>query len=210
MLLSSGAGRRAMERAGKNVFGAAFTLAGMSIAGGLDPLILGRAVEDMGSRLDDEAHAEFRIVYTEELTLELRTAHTYALPGVAQLLGHLRGRSDVAVGLLTGNYHETGRLKLTAAGIDPDGFSPTFWGDQAATRPGLVRLALEGSEALEPARVIVIGDTPHDVNCAKVNDCRAVAVATGSFTPEELSDAGADLTLADLSHSEPLLRLIDA
>lgn len=210
LLLSSGAGRRAMEQAGKDVFGEEFSLAGMSIAGGLDPIILRRAVEDMGATLDDRLHAEFRAAYTEALTLELRTAHTYSLPGVAHLLERLRDRQDVAVGLLTGNYQETGRLKLTRAGLDPEDFNPTIWGDQAATRPALVRLALEGATSLEPTGVIVIGDTPHDVNCAKVNDCRSVAVATGSFTLEELSDAGADLALVDLSDPDPLLRLIDA
>jgi phosphoglycolate phosphatase-like HAD superfamily hydrolase len=117
---------------------------------------------------------------------------------------------DLAIGLLTGNYRETGRLKLSRAGLDPDGFKPCIWGDQAKTRPGLVRLALDRSKALDPRKVIVIGDTPQDVNCAKVNDCQAVAVATGSFTLEELSDAGADLALSDLRDAGPLLRLIDA
>ena len=210
LLLSSGAGRRAMERAGQRVFGAEFTLAGISIAGGLDPLIVEQALVGMGSMLNEQGHAEFRVTYTEELTVELQTAHTYALPGVAALLGQLARRPDVLVGLLTGNYRETGRLKLVRAGIDPDAFSPAIWGDQAATRPGLVKLALDGPSSLDPRRVIVIGDTPHDVNCAKVNDCRSVAVGTGSFSLQELSDAGADLTLADLSAPEPLLRLIDA
>lgn len=210
LLLSSGAGKRAMERAGKKVFGAGFSLAGIRIAGGLDPLIIRKALVAMGSTLDEQAHREFRSVYTEELTDELATADTYSLPGVAALLTRLADTPHVAVGLLTGNYRETGRLKLTRAGLDPDGFSPTIWGDQAPTRPGLVKKALAHSSHLQPDQVVVIGDTPHDVDCAKVNDCKSVAVATGSFTVEELSDAGADLALFDLSDPEPLLRLIDA
>ena len=210
LLLSSGAGRRAMERAGKKVFGNGFSLAEITFAGGLDPLILDQAVSAMGSSLDQPKHLEFRGIYASELTAELLISHTYALPGIPQLLRRLSAMPGVEVGLLTGNYRETGCMKLTRAGIDPACFEPTIWGDAAETRPGLVRVALDGSAHVAPQQVVVIGDTPHDVHCARVNGCRSVAVGTGSFTLEELSDAGADLALADLSDPRPLLRLIDA
>ncbi len=62
------------------------------------------------------------------------------------------------------------------------------------------------AEALE--RVIVIGDTPHDIDCARVGGAISIAVATGGFTVEELRAAGADVVVADLSDTEQVLALL--
>jgi phosphoglycolate phosphatase len=54
----------------------------------------------------------------------------------------------------------------------------------------------------------VIGDTPHDVECARVAGARSIAVATGGYTVEQLKEFGADDVLPDLSNTEAVIRLL--
>ena len=62
------------------------------------------------------------------------------------------------------------------------------------------------AEAIE--RIIVIGDTPHDIECARVAGARSIAVATGGFTVDQLREAGADDVLQDLSDTEAVLAML--
>ena len=61
-------------------------------------------------------------------------------------------------------------------------------------------------EAVE--RVIVIGDTPHDIECARVAGARSIAVATGGYTVDQLREAGADHALTDLADTGAVLTLL--
>src|SRR4029079_15724715 len=103
--------------------------------------------------------------------------------GVAAALATIGGDASATLGLVTGNYARAVPLKLRAVGIDPAQFVVGAFGDDAPTRPELVRLAIDRWRARgahpDPARVVVIGDTPRDVDCARKNGCRSVAVATG-------------------------------
>ena len=132
---------------------------------------------------------------------------------MVELIERLAKRSELTLGVLSGNYPETGRLKLAAAGLDPDRFTVCAWGSEAPSRPELIPVALERyrahtGRALPASSVVVIGDTPHDVACARAHGCRALAVATGGYTTEELAPAGADLVLASLAPAEPVERWI--
>ena len=211
LLRTSGAGARAMERAGKRVWGDEFTLVGINFGGSLDPVILRQAAVNANLEFDDDRHKNFRSVYSSELSLELGQADAAeALPGVFALLTLLREAACATTGLLTGNYEETGCQKLTAAGFDPTWFSPRIWGDAAPTRPGLVEHALRLHPEVVPEAVIVVGDTPRDVECAKVNGCRVLGVATGASSRHDLVLAGADLVVDDLQDPTPLFSLIDS
>lgn len=210
LLRTFGAGARAMERAGKLVWGEQFSLAGVNFGGSLDPVILQQAAASFRLEFDDDRHRHFRSAYSAELSLELaQTESVEALPGVFELLARLREAACATIGLLTGNYEETGRQKLTAAGFDPGWFSPRIWGDAAPTRPGLVEHALRLHPGVQPEAVIVVGDTTRDVECAKVNGCRVLAVATGASSKHELALAGADVVVDDLADPTPLFRLIE-
>jgi len=139
---------------------------------------------------------------------------TRILPGVGELLAALRATEGVLLGCVTGNFAEAARMKLQAAGIDPDSFGANGFGGQAATRSALVRLAMDRGASLagQPIRahdVIVVGDTPRDVDAAKANGCACLAVATGNFTAEVLSAAGPDAVVSDLTDPAPLWALLD-
>jgi phosphoglycolate phosphatase-like HAD superfamily hydrolase len=57
--------------------------------------------------------------------------------------------------------------------------------------------------------VVIVGDTPRDVECARAHGCVSFAVATGKYGVDDLRAAGADSVVPDLSDPGPLLALID-
>ena len=205
LIRTQGVGGLAMERAGKKVLGPTFSLQGIDFGGALDPWIYQQAAARMGRDDAPALHSDFHEAYLAELALALESAERLpiAIPGVEVALGGLRARENTTLGLVTGNYARAAPLKLRAAGIDPAQFVLGAYGGDAPTRPDLVRLAMEqwrarGAEP-EPRRVVVIGDTPRDVDCAKKNGCRSVAVATGWHTAEELRKTEADEVVEDLA-----------
>jgi len=221
LISTSGAGMRAMHRVGQQLFGQAFTLEGVQVSGHLDPLIFAEAT--VHHRLEDDSsdHETFRDRYLVELSLELAANReaVRSANGVQELLQVLRKRAicqqDVVLGLLTGNYTLAVPIKLAAVGIDPDWFPITAFGDEAASRSDLVLLAMKKyrkvfHDSIPSDRVIVIGDTPRDIDCAHAHGCVAYAVATGRFSVEELSDSGADMVAQDLSDPTPLIQWIDS
>jgi phosphoglycolate phosphatase len=214
MLHSHGAGSRAMERVGRTLLGPDFSLAGIDFGGALDPWIYREALLRIGRCAADDDHERFHEAYVVELARELAEGRPLpsVLPGVAEALALLSTRPNVTLGLVTGNYARAAALKLRAAGIDPELFRIGAFGDDAPTRPDLVRLALErwaaaGAHA-HPDAVVVIGDTPRDVDCAHRNGCRCLAVATGRHSRQALIDAGADFVADDLSDLTPLFQLL--
>jgi phosphoglycolate phosphatase len=140
-----------------------------------------------------------------------------ALPGAADVLAELAGAGYAAwvvQSLLTGNVPALARVKLGALGLtDHLDLSIGAYGDVSAVRSDLVPVARQnaadryGTDFAGRATVLV-GDTPSDVQAATVNGARSVAVATGSFTAEQLADAGADVVLADLTDTAQVVNAI--
>jgi phosphoglycolate phosphatase-like HAD superfamily hydrolase len=216
LLWTSGAGMRAMMRAGKQIVGADFSFAGIEIAGGLDPLLFAEAARRCGVEDPSALEGQFRRAYVQILSEELRAgaAGVWAFPGVLDLLDGLAGRDDVTPGLLTGNYREGARLKLQAAGIDSGIFSLSVCGGDAVDRRAMAALAkkLQGERtgiAPEAIRVVVVGDTPRDIDCAHANRAPCLAVATGNYSERELLAAGADAVVPDLTDPAPLFELME-
>jgi len=211
LLIGHGAGARAMTRAGKAICGEAFSLDGVVISGGLDPLIFAEAARNMGIAEPAALHDHFRERYLQELQAELVQAarKPEALPGVSVLLDALTGRDDLVLGLLTGNYGRAVPIKLSAVGLRHERFALGAFGDDAESRRGLVPVARgRAPRATPPADTIIIGDTPRDVDCALANGCVCVAVATGIHDAGELKQAGAHRVLDDLRDPGPLLALL--
>lgn len=215
LLTTQRAGLRAMERVTELMFGPEFRWE-VDMAGRLDPSIFAEAATANGIEDHDHHHQAFHDRYVESLHLELTgdPARTAVLPGVHEVLAVLDQREGVVLGLLTGNYRRAAPIKLMAAGIDPERFVIGAFGDDGKTRPDLTAVAMERFSSrlghpCRPESVMVIGDTPHDVHCAKVHGCVAVGVATGRSSVAELIEAGADLALPSLSNPEPLLAKID-
>jgi len=211
LLVSKGAGVRAMIEAGRRLVGDHFVFDGVEFAGCLDPLIFAAAATACGVEDPDGLHDEFRRTYTVELEASFKSRPSArALPGVSALLDALDGIEGATLGLLTGNYPETGRLKLACAGIEADRFPVAAWGADGRHRRDLPPVAMErfrahAGRAIAPEHVIVIGDTPHDIDCARANGCRVLAVATGGSDAAELSEHEPDLLVDDLSDTGTLV-----
>jgi phosphoglycolate phosphatase-like HAD superfamily hydrolase len=217
LLLSRGASLRCYRAAARELFGREMSSEGMQTAGGLDPLIWRALCANNGIHAQeaDRQHERFRATYARILAAELAAGGVaYALPGVPALLDALSGQDGggprASIGLLTGNYPETGRLKLEAAGIAPERFAVAAWGDEADRRPDLVPLARRrharhSGQQLPAEQVVIVGDTPHDVECARVHGCRSLAVATGGSTREQLAACGPSRLVDDLSDTAAVL-----
>jgi phosphoglycolate phosphatase-like HAD superfamily hydrolase len=134
-------------------------------------------------------------------------------PGVVELLDALEARSDVVIGLLTGNVVPGAKLKLTAAGIGFERFRVGAYGSDSTHRPALPPIAAERATALfgrtpTGEEVVIIGDTPADVACGAGINARAVAVATGSYSVTELEATGAYVTFPTLADTGAVLKAI--
>jgi phosphoglycolate phosphatase-like HAD superfamily hydrolase len=211
LLLSHGGSLRAMTRAARRLFGSDFSFEEVDRNGRLDPDIIAAALRLNSVRATwDQLHV-FRESYIKELQAE--AASTQALPGARELIDQLRATNGILLGCVSGNYAQAAHIKLQAVGIDPGWFVANGFGGQAATRSDLVRLAMDTaggltSQSISGDQVIVIGDTPRDVESAKANGCHSVAVATGNFPATVLAAAGADVVLPDLLNPTPLWAML--
>ena len=212
LLLSEGAGMRALVAGGRSLFGDAFTPDGVEYAGRIDPLIVLDILCANNIEPTPGHQAALREAYARELAAASYNAN--ALPGVHELLDALETVEHHTLGLLTGNFEETGSMKLRAAGIEPARFPVRVWGDHSPHDPpsrdhlGQVGLSLYEQIlgiAPSPERVWIVGDTVHDVACARAAGCRVVGVATGRFSVSQLTEAGADAVFEDLSDTEEVL-----
>jgi phosphoglycolate phosphatase len=217
LLLSGGAGVRAMTRTFQSLFGVDEAFAGIAIAGRTDTYLLSAAFERAGIADSADAHQRFHESYLPILAEEIhqRGRGRYGvLPGVEALLAALDIREDVHLALLTGNYQRAARIKLDHFGLGRF-FEWGVFGEESPDRNVLGRVALDRAvEQHVPAaareRTVVIGDTPDDIDCARAAGARALAVATGSYSVEQLLAAGADIALADLSDTGAVLEAICA
>lgn len=209
LITTGGSGMAALTTAGRQLFGPGFTAEGISFSGRLDPLIIGDMFRLNGVADTPEARRQLREVYFGELgPLLARPGVAKALPGVHDLLASLRRNNDVTLGLLTGNFEHTGSMKLKACGIDIEQFHVRVWGDDSPfdppARDHLVPIGMDRCRGVKPnlaaSEVTVIGDTPHDIGCARAHRCRSLGVATGHFTVPQLHEAGADRAVQDLSN----------
>jgi phosphoglycolate phosphatase-like HAD superfamily hydrolase len=214
LVLTGGAGGRAMAFAFEEVFGVRDALSGIAMAGRTDAWILADALTAHDIPSDAAALARFREVYLRHLTIELDKpgARKGLMPGVRELLDALVRRDDVYLALLTGNYEEGARIKLEY--FDLWRYFPCgAFGDDAPQRNGLVpkalaRIAACGGPAFSAADAFVIGDTPLDVACAAFSGARSIGVATGSHSVDELRAAGADVVFEDLSNTREVVAAI--
>ena len=195
------AGVRGMNAAFQRLYGAENALDGTPIAGRTDRGIVSDVLARLGRAADDRAIATLRQTYLEHLHVELERpvpAPKCVLPGVIALLDRLVAEPDVKVGLLTGNFEGGARIKLEYFDLWRR-FAFGAFGDAHCDRRALVPLAVDrAGAAVDPARVVVIGDTPLDIDCARAHGARAIGVATGPYDVSTLRREGADVVVSTL------------
>jgi phosphoglycolate phosphatase-like HAD superfamily hydrolase len=203
-----------MTLAFRELFAVEDAFKGIPLAGRTDAWILSDAVIAHGIPHDTPELSLFPDTYVQHLARELDKPgpRKGIMPGVRELLDVLAARDNVYLALLTGNYEAAARLKLEH--FDLWRYFPCgAFGDAALTRnpllpKALARIAACGGPAILPADAVVIGDTPLDVACAAAAGARSIAVATGSYSIDELRASGADFVFADLADTSAVLRAL--
>ncbi len=212
LIRSGGAGKLAMESALRSAFGLRDLYDTVKYSGRTDVAIVRDllAIHDLPTTGDNQLL--LRETYLRELPGALKTGTGHVLPGVPALLERLHRRDGIVQGLLTGNVRHGAQVKLEHFGLW-DFFGPGGFGDLHTDRNEVARIALLAVEAhlgrpANAADVWVIGDTPHDISCARAIGANVLAVATGWHPIEELQGCGADAVLEDLSDTGRVLELI--
>ncbi|HET9016486.1 MAG TPA: HAD family hydrolase [Thermomicrobiaceae bacterium] len=134
------------------------------------------------------------------------------LPGVRELLDRLREDGCFALGVMTGGLRGIVERKLARLGLSGD-LPVGAFGDEVDRRAALLPLAVARAAAFyrrdfPPGDVVVVGDTPHDVDCAHAGGAAALGVATGRFTVAELRAAGADAVVESLVDAGRIVTLL--
>lgn len=210
LVLTGHAGLRALDRAFRDVLGLADALGQVAFAGRTDRAIISEALDKAGRRVDDETYLAVRDRYCEYLAAEVGVSSEHprcVLPGIETTLDHLaplEADGRVAVGLLTGNFARGAEIKLSYFDLWRR-FRFGAYGDHHVDRRDLVPLAIDaaaraGVGQFSPAETVIVGDTPADVDCAHAHGAKAVAVATGMFTEDQLRETGAEVVVRDLSN----------
>lgn len=215
LVLTGRAGMRAMNRAVADLVRSDNPMDGVQFAGRTDWSILDDILRKHGRVMDRPLLDRVRDRYVEFLAEEIQVPGTGVkdvMPGIRPLLDALSERDDVWLGLLTGNFIEGARIKLEYFDLWKYFPCGAFGGD-AHSRNDLVPIARQrarecGVPDVKTSNILVIGDTPNDVECALVAGATPIAVATGGYTVDDLRAAGAKIVFDDLADTRKFLDLL--
>jgi phosphoglycolate phosphatase len=211
LILTAGAGMQAFAAAFAELFDVHKLSGDVPFAGRSDRAIALELMQTHEVEPTAENWHQFVDLYLQKLEHKLPQCAGEILPGVIGLLDTLQSQDHVLLGLLTGNIRLGAVRKLSHYGL-AERFKFGGFGDLWTDRNAIA------SEALEQARyqargnldeVMVIGDTVHDIRCARAIGACAVAVSTGNTPAEQLREEEPDILLKDLTEVEPLLRRIN-
>lgn len=210
-LVNTGAaGQHALVRATIEWFGGEGDLSGVEIAGRTDRAIAHQIMEKYGRPATTENVDAFLDRYVVLLPDELPKRNGSVLPGVRELLERLSPQPEMTLGLLTGNLQRGAQLKLRHYDLwhfFPFGAFADDHHDRNALGPCAVRRATaHAGFEFSPARVDVVGDTGHDIACGKAFGARTIAVATGSWSREQLAQCEPDFLFDDLANVDEVKR----
>lgn len=194
--------RQALVDAVRRTTGLETTTDGVPVAGMLDRDILATMLSRAGMTAPAIRRAMPDVVRRAQwlYSRSCPDLQSKVCPGVRALLRRL-DRQGVVTGLVTGNLTRIAWKKMDHAGLRPY-FRFGAFAEQAKDRSGLARLAIREARRQKwidsSSRISLIGDHPNDVNAARANGARSIAVATGVISLEELQSHSPDVLLADL------------
>ena len=217
ILWSDGAGRRAMQRALTEAFGSSGN-ADYRYDGKTDMQIVRdlMRMEGHADEIIDTRMVALLEQYVSALHEELTSGTTKVerFGGVLELMEALEARHDRRIGLLTGNIAIGAGAKLRAVGIDPARFTVCAFGSDHEVRGELPAIAQRRAREdlglhVEGGAIVIIGDTPADIDCGRAIGARAIAVATGRYSVDDLAAHGPAAVFPDLANTDAVMRAID-
>lgn len=201
---AGGAGRRAMERAFRDTHGREDAVSGFVFGGMTDPAIARRALVAIGVEPTADAIRIVLDAYLAALEDELPRSDKFrVLPSVVETLDRVRERGH-SIGVGTGNLVRGAQMKLERALIH-DRFGFGGYGSDHEDRAELLARGVQRGRDVHgdaAAAVVVIGDTPRDIDAARAIGAACLAVATGKFTYDELAAHGPTLVVRTLGDPE--------
>ncbi|RMG75236.1 MAG: HAD family hydrolase [Nitrospirae bacterium] len=210
-LLESGeAGTRALNRAFQSLFSIPDGFKGISMAGKTDIQIMKEALQAHGIGSSDGALQELTLRYIDYLKEEIDNPRKKLKPGVREFL-QLVHKKAIPSGLLTGNIKEGAHIKLGAFGLNRffiDGAYGSDHEDRNRLLPIAVKRLNRKGINISYKQCVVIGDTPRDVECAKIHGAKCIAVSTGPYSYDELKKTDADLVVESLQEQERILEFL--
>ncbi|MGQ9550498.1 MAG: HAD family hydrolase [Roseiflexus sp.] len=215
LLYSGGVAGEAMRTAMARVYGRPSDNERRSYAGKTDQQIIletfpERSPEELLGRLDEFTTAYLDILSAWEDAFRTRGR---VLEGAIDILQRLHAEG-VIQSLLTGNLAPVAHLKLRMMNlVEFFDFESGAYGSDSPNRAELPLIAAERAarryrRVFAGADIVIVGDTPNDIACARAVGARAVAVATGPFSVEELCAHAPDAVLPDLTNTGAVLTAI--
>jgi len=203
LVLTGGAGVRALNRAFQEIVGIDNAMEGIRPHGKTDPAIVREIFMERGANgHSPDTVARILDAYIRFLPEEVRLSTTYrVLPGILTFLETFKEDSRILCGLATGNVEQGARIKLERGNLNSY-FRFGGFGSDAENRTHLVRHAAESGirqagQKIAPEDIFVIGDTPRDVEAGREAGFCTVGVATSDYSKEQLEETGADLVMSD-------------
>lgn len=216
LIQTGGAGQLAFAETFAAEFGVPVLSGSIPFAGRSDRAISMDLMRTHGVDVTEANWRRFLDGYLERLPSALGRRDGRVLPGVPELLDRIAALDNPLVGILTGNVQAGAGHKLSYYGLK-ERFAFGGYGDASIERSEIAASAVAEARRYGAAQygngnelsgAMVIGDTVHDISCARAVGALAVAVPTGGTNREELAAASPDLLLDDLTDAEPLLELI--
>ena len=217
LLLSGGAGARALNIAFERIYGIPNAMRHVHPHGKTDEFIIQEMFRSHLERCGSEPEVKALLDrYLEVLPITVRDSKNFHLmPGIPGLLSYLRSRKDVFMGLGTGNIEEGARIKLSCGGLNKF-FSFGGFGSDSGDRTELLEAGFQRGEEIiikeyprESVSRWVIGDTWRDVAAGRACGAKTIAVATGGDSLYELASASPDFLFATLEDQKAISEILD-
>jgi phosphoglycolate phosphatase len=210
---TGGAGFKALQLVVENRYGVTDDLHDIEIAGRTDSGIAASILKKYGVLPTKKNVTTFLDEYVDLLARLLPTLHGHVLPGIREILTHMKSKPDRVLGLLTGNIERGAKMKLQRYGLW-DFFEFGAFSDDHHDRNELGTFARRRAwekhgHEFDAAQIDVIGDTGHDITCGKAFGARTIAVATGSWSREKLSAYRPDFLFDDLSNVDEVMKMLE-
>lgn len=212
LLVSNGAGRRAMNKSLSKMMGIdAITLQGIDFGGRTDQQIIFDILMANGMSKEEALVAipEALDAYVEAYSETFEKHFVTALEGAVDLVKRLADYEHIQLALLTGNVEKTAYIKVEAIGLE--GYFPFgAFGNDFSERSKLPQLAVDRAKHFNgnmyrDKSIVIIGDTKHDILCGRALNVMSIAVATGHYNSGDLGQYNPDILMNDLSDMDTFL-----
>lgn len=202
--------KKTIEQTFDGMFGIKNVCENLTLSGKTDTMIYREICDNQG--IEEDCYDKLFEKYCKILDENIAIADAiYTTPGIPTLFELLQKEGIINV-LGTGNIEKSARMKLSSVGLN-NLFKTGGFGDKEDSRDNIIKKAIQNAKdfyktEIAQENIYVIGDTPRDIGCAKANNVKSIAVATGNYSVEELKEYSPDFCFSDLRNKEDFLEAI--